>query len=235
MPAVPDSPSSAAPTLLLASRSPRRALLLREAGFEFRQITPPFDDPADPNPPEVSEPDADSTAGDAGGDSGGDSGGGGPATAQRLAERKARSFSADDMSPFPAAVLLAADTLGVTAAGRLIGTPETRPEAHAMLAALIGQTHTIVTGVALRHPDGRIQTFADTAEVHLGHVNEDQLSRYLDSDQWVGKAGGYNLIERQHAGWPITVTGDPATVMGLPMRRLGAVLGQWGVLPGGRE
>jgi predicted house-cleaning NTP pyrophosphatase (Maf/HAM1 superfamily) len=55
------------------------------------------------------------------------------------------------------------------------------------------------------------------------------LEHYLNTDGWIGKAGGYNLTDRQHAGWPITVEGDPATVMGLPMNRLVGVLAGYGI------
>lgn len=214
--AVPSSAPTAddhpTPKLLLASRSPRRAMLLREAGFMFTQVDPPFADPADPNLAFAEDHD-------------------GPATAIRLAERKIQSIPDDWFASHASAVTLTADTLGVTPAGRLVGTPETRDQARAMIADLLNQTHTIVTAVALRQPDGQTHAFADTAAVNLGQVNEDQLREYVQSDQWVGKAGGYNLLERQNAGWRITVHGDPATVMGLPMQRLVPRLQQLGIVP----
>jgi predicted house-cleaning NTP pyrophosphatase (Maf/HAM1 superfamily) len=46
----------------------------------------------------------------------------------------------------------------------------------------------------------------------------------VDSGQWAGKAGAYNLSERLEAGWPIEYEGDPTTIMGLPMRALMARL-----------
>jgi septum formation protein len=56
--------------------------------------------------------------------------------------------------------------------------------------------------------------------VTVGPIPETEITAYLDSGQWRGKAGAYNLAERLQAGWPISVEGDPGTVMGLPMVRL---------------
>lgn len=199
--------------LLLASRSPRRALLLGEAGFVFERFDPPFSDPADPN-----EAFAQNQAG--------------PATALRLAQLKADSVP-DDALP-PETVLLCADTIGITPDGKLIGTPETPEQALAMLRGLVGRDHEIVTGVALRAAGGESgsqESFADIAEVNVGQIDDQKLRDYVDSGQWRGKAGGYNLAERLDAGWPIQVTGDPGTVMGLPMRRLTPKLIELGVRP----
>ena len=203
--------------LVLASHSPRRALLLREAGFAFDVVDPPYVDPADPN--------------EAGGD-----GAKGRSLAGRLARRKALSV---DRAAWPAgkgkAVLLSADTLGIDADGRLLGTPQTADEALAMLTSLAGSTHRIVTGVALLCWDPAVRPIlgqiTDTATVHLGPLTAEQLREYVATGDWAGKAGGYNLAERLDAGWAIRVDGDPATVMGLPMQRLIPRLAAWGVVP----
>ncbi|MDP7348403.1 MAG: Maf family protein, partial [Phycisphaeraceae bacterium] len=80
--------------------------------------------------------------------------------------------------------------------------------------------------------DLRTQTLVDTATVHLGKVGPDELQRYLDTQQWRGKAGGYNLFERQNR-WPLRVEGDPTTVVGLPMRKLVPTLLAWNIEPAG--
>jgi len=197
------------PTLLLASRSPRRAQLLRDAGFDPVQITPDFQDPADPNQaPGISPGIAKGTSAR------------GSAVALHLAQRKAARLPPEWITEYAGAVVITSDTVGIAPDGRLVGTPESRDQALAMLRDLINHTHTIATGVCLRIPDGSAESFVDTADVHLGHVADDDLQTYVTSDQWVGKAGGYNLIERQTAGWPITITGDSGTVMGLPMLQL---------------
>ncbi len=102
--------------------------------------------------------------------------------------------------------------------------------------------HRVVTGVALvtPYPRARIPVaiyaravekpppwrvlFADSARVRLGPISPTHLEEYLDSGLWQGKAGGYNLAERQAASWPVQYDGDPTTIMGLPIVKLQRVL-----------
>lgn len=194
--------------LILASKSPRRAALLREAGFIFEQMSPRFDDPPTPRG------DGRQTAEDLAGE---------------LAMRKARSLTGVVQSD---RLLLAADTICVSAAGELIGQPSSRTDARQMIRSFINRAHDVVTGVALLNDaEGQTVCFAETAGVTFGEISDAQLDAYLDTQQWHGKAGGYNLFDRQRDGWPITVEGDAATVVGLPMQRLARLLPQLGVKP----
>ncbi len=218
----PRQPASLPPRpLVLASRSPRRALLLRESGFDFITVDPPYADPADPNRHQRrSSASASALTGSE--------------LAIHLAQAKAESV---EVSALPAgAVLLSADTLGVDHAGGLLGTPETAEAAAAMLGRLVGRRHRIVTGVALRVvEDGAARehaAYAETATVQIAEMKDGQLLDYVSTGAWRGKAGGYNLAERLAAGWRIRVAGDPGTVMGLPMRRLKAELLELGVAGG---
>ena len=70
--------------------------------------------------------------------------------------------------------------------------------------------------------------FWDSARVTVGAIDERALQAYLDSGEWRGKAGAYNLYERIEAGWPIQFEGDPTTIMGLPMRKLSQLLAEPG-------
>jgi nucleoside triphosphate pyrophosphatase len=200
---------SPCPHLILASRSPRRALLLREAGFTFEQADPPFHDPPQPDNDHPGSP---------------------ASLAADLARQKALSLRGHVGDN---ALILAADTICVGTDGDLIGQPADRDDARRMIEHFANNTHAVITGVALLI-DGMDQpdTFADEARVALGALNNVQLDEYLDSDQWRGKAGGYNLFDRQAAGWPLTVEGDDTTVVGLPMRRLLPALATLNVHPG---
>jgi septum formation protein len=195
------------PRLLLASRSPRRAQLLADAGYDFEQITPPYDDSHDTNhdglPP--------------------------AAWATELAQRKAASCDPAD----PPAVVLCADTVCVDPHGRAVGKPASRQDALNIIRGFVSADHDIVTGVALRLPEGAVTTFADTAIATFGPLSDEAIEAYLDTGGWRDKAGGYNLFDRQAAGWPITVRGDPTTVVGLPMRQLNTVLPTLGIRPAG--
>lgn len=203
-------PSMPATRLVLGSRSPRRAELLVAAGFAFRQIEPPYDDPPDP----ASHADAPAEPAD---------------LALQLAVRKAESLAAQLR---PDEIGLAADTLCVDAAGRLIGTPANHDEALAILGGFANASHQVITAVALVQPGGPVvDRFADAATVAFEELAVDQLAAYIATDAWQGKAGGYNLTERLAAGWPITVHGDPDTVVGLPLAALIPRLAELGVAP----
>jgi septum formation protein len=88
----------------------------------------------------------------------------------------------------------------------------------------------VLTGVAMIRPDGTRTMFVDRATVRVGELGEDRIREYIDSKEWNGKAGGYNLRDRLDAGWPITFSGDPTSIMGLPMGKLkGRLAGVVGV------
>ncbi|MEM9348058.1 MAG: Maf family protein [Planctomycetota bacterium] len=185
--------------LILASQSPRRAQLLTEAGFAFEQRSPPFADPDQP-PGHLGRDEAEGYA-------------------VALAEMKALSL---DEAVIPSLVL-AADTICVDAAGQLVGKPRDRAHAAEMIRAFSGSEHRVITGVALLRvgvDQSILDLEADTAVVRFRTITAEQIDDYLATEDWRGKAGGYNLFDRQAAGWPIEVEGDPTTVVGLPMKRL---------------
>lgn len=202
------------PLLILASRSPRRAQLLREAGFDVRQVTPAFNDP--PQPDHTADP---------------------TQLAIDLAEAKARDVAQairGTVHPARTAIVLAADTICVGHDGTLFGQPADRDAARRMLRAFALNTHQVVTGVAIfRVRESKLVTFADAVAVTFDALDDVAVEQYLLTDQWKGKAGGYNLFDRQAAGWPITLGegSDPTTVVGLPMRKVIAALGDLGVRP----
>ncbi len=179
----------------LASQSPRRAQLLTEAGVTFEAIKPPYDDPPQPE----------------------DTGATPEQIAMQLSLQKALSVK----NIHPQNHILAADTLIVMPDGSLAGTPVTRDEARQQITDMLNCAHWVVTGVTMIIPgqNDPVQ-LADRAQVTLGNLPESEINAYLDTQQWQGKAGGYNLFDRQKAGWPVTVEGDETTVVGLPMRLL---------------
>lgn len=188
------------PGVHLASRSPRRRQILTDAGIEHHASHPGLDD-GELKPGTV------------------------PARrwAMALAYLKAAS-AARTRSDTDPAIVLGADTVVVKRIGastRLIGQPRDLEDACDILRLLREGEHEVVTGVALLEPaTGRRELFADAAVVRVGPLSDEAIAEYLATGQWRGKAGGYNLSERIAAGWPITAEGDPATVMGLPIRAL---------------
>lgn len=197
-------------TLILASRSPRRARLLAEAGYAFDQVDPPFADPAAPTGDSAIE------------------------LARHLAYEKSRSLIDSNAlkSITGRAVALTADTIVVGPDGCLLGQPLDRDDASAILGRLMGETHDVVTAIVLM--DGRdtqsTEIVSDVAQVHFGAIGAAAFSAYLDSGEWQSKAGGYNYAELRDR-WSIQVVGDPTTVIGLPMAKLAPMLRRWSIHP----
>lgn len=215
MPSKTSPPNKAVASLVLASQSPARSALLQQIGCRFTVVPSQFTD--DPTPPQNREP---------------------ALLAMDLALKKA-AFS---LVSRPKDVILSADTIGILplhhshdtslSMVELLGKPQSIDQARAMLRRLSGQTHHIVTGVALRQADGSHQeAFADITQVTWGHVDSATLEAYLASQSWVGKAGGYSLADIIARHWPVSLIGDPTTVQGLPMQRLMPRLTAWGVYP----
>lgn len=187
----------AEPEIVLASRSPRRRELLAEAGVPHRVELPGFDD-SDLEPGDV------------------------PAHQWVAALAYLKAWAVRERLGPDAGVVLGADTACVLE-GTLIGTPRDAGEADTMIRAFAGREHEVVTGAAVVSGTGRV-IFADRSRVRMGELAEDSIRAYIESNQWKGKAGAYNLSERAAAGWPLAWEGDPTTVMGLPMGRLGPIL-----------
>lgn len=227
--------------LVLASQSPRRRAMLGERGIAFVVREPGLDD-AELTPGRW----VNAGAGPA--QRGGTLARAG-AWAAALAYLKARATRArlaqhacDDgpEAELAHAAVLGADTV-VVRDGALVGKPGDGAEAAMMIRAMRNRRHAVVTGAAwLDGADGGAPAaaaafsdrapaslLADVAFVSVGHVTDEAIEAYVASGAWAGKAGGYNLAERVAAGWPIEVEGDPATVMGLPLRRLEPWLAGW--------
>ncbi len=188
------------PPIWLASRSPRRRDLLTRAGAAVEVRPPGVDDGRLIPPPEVN-----------------------PAHwVMAMAWLKA-AWVAEQL-PEPRGVVLAADTICVHD-DVIIGQPRDRDHARAMLDAMRDGRHVTMTGLCLLCPrTAERRLIVDLAVVDVGAIPDDELDAYLDSEEWRGKAGGYNLEDRLHAGWPIECDGDPASVMGLPMQKLEPLL-----------
>jgi septum formation protein len=196
--------------LILASTSPRRRELLARLGYGFEVIDPCVED-------------GDLSPGT----------GHGLALAHWVASlsylkavagarQLARSGRALD-----GLVLIGADTL-VDVDGRVLTKPTSESDAAEMIRLVRGRAHEVLTGVTILHPHtGLRDIFTDRAEVVVGSISDAQIDAYVRSGEWRGKAGGYNLSERQRAGWPMFVQGDASTVMGLPVQRLGERLARF--------
>jgi septum formation protein len=181
-----DAPANAA-RLVLASASPRRRELLAQVG-----VTPDLIAPCDldETPEEGEAP---------------------RRLAARLALAKARVAATTHADAF----VLAADTV-VALGRRVMGKPDDEAGARDMLERLSGRGHRVITGVAVRGPDGREVARLGEARVHFKRLDREDLSALVDSGEWRGVAGGYRIQGRAGA-CVIDLVGSYTAVVGLPL------------------
>jgi septum formation protein len=115
-------------------------------------------------------------------------------------------------------ILITADTV-VVLGGRVLGKPANEAEAHAMLSALSGSEHTVITGVTLRSAD-REHTFASSSTVRFAELSEEQIAYYIKCYKPMDKAGAYGIQEWIGYIGIEGIEGSFYNVMGLPVQRL---------------
>lgn len=195
------------PKVVLASASPRRRAMFQEIGVYHRVMPAAVDDG------QLSQGDGVSPR----------------QWVAALAYLKAISSARtiEDEAIDAQMVVVGADTVCVHD-GAILGQPEDRDHAKAMIEMMSNATHEVLTGVALIEAglDARLdkggrrrELFVDRSVVTVGALSDEQIEAYLDSEQWQGKAGAYNITERLAAGWPIEFDGDETSIVGLPMTR----------------
>ncbi len=121
-----------------------------------------------------------------------------------------------------AGFVLAADTV-VGVGRRILPKTEAREEAEMWLRLMSGRAHRVITGIAVRNPEGGIHTKAVMTRVQLKRLTEREISDYLDSDEWRGKAGGYG-IQGRAAAFVAHLSGSYSGVVGLPIYETRALL-----------
>ncbi|MBS0501089.1 MAG: Maf family protein [Ottowia sp.] len=124
------------------------------------------------------------------------------------------------------APVLCADTT-VALGRRILGKPQDAPDAAAMLRALSGQTHRVITAVAVQHGSWRGQAASDS-RVRFAPLGEADIAAYIASGEWQGKAGGY-AVQGRAAGFIAHISGSYSGIMGLPLFETAQLLRSAGV------
>ena len=185
--------------LILASASPRRAEILRNAGISFAILSSAVDETPFPDETPYQH-------------------------VQRLADAKAELVAARAVGP---AIVLAADTV-VTLDGRIIGKPHSTDDARRVLERLSGQIHSVITGVTLiRLPDAERRSFVESTQVQFTSISSDEITRYLATEEPYDKAGSYAIQGRAGRYIP-RIEGDYFNVVGLPLARVTQALAELG-------
>ncbi|PPE71504.1 septum formation inhibitor Maf [Caldimonas thermodepolymerans] len=125
-----------------------------------------------------------------------------------------------------AAPILCSDTT-VALGGRILGKPQDAAEAAAMLHALSGREHRVLTAVALGH-GRRTQCLVNVSRVKFAPLSRAEVDRYVASGEPMGKAGAY-AIQSQAAAWIERIAGSYSGIMGLPLFETAQLLRRFGV------
>jgi len=185
-------------SIYLASRSPRRRELLAQIGVRFHLLL------FRARPGEAAEVDEAPLEGEA---------------AEAYVERVARSKAEAGwrrmlQRNLPRAPVLSADTT-VALDGRILGKPGSREEAAAMLAALSGRVHEVLTAVALKNEDW-LESVVSRSEVRFKPLAAAEIAEYVESGECDDKAGAY-AIQGRAARFIVELRGSYSGVMGLPL------------------
>jgi len=178
--------------LILASASPRRHELLRNAGIEF--VVEPANVPEEVLPGETPA-----------------------ACAQRLARAKARAiFNQRSADPSQIAVL-GADTIVVVGDG-ILGKPVDADDAARMLRLLSGREHQVITGVCLITPGSppKEDVRHEITQVTMDALTDTEIADYVASGEPTDKAGAY-AIQGRASRWIPKIDGCYFNVVGLPI------------------
>lgn len=177
--------------ILLASNSPRRRELLAGLDIDYRVTALP----------EVDESYPDTLSGEE--------------IPLYISQEKAaayRRFMKDNT------LLITADTI-VWLDGKVYGKPRNTADAKAMLQALSGKTHTVITGVTLTSLQKQI-SFAVSTEVTFTALDDDEIDYYVEKYRPLDKAGAYGVQEWIGYIGVTGLKGSYYNVMGLPIQRL---------------
>jgi septum formation protein len=183
--------------LILASASPRRRELLAAAGHSFEVVVP--SDMAECGVCSGESP---------------------PELVARLAYQKAA-----DVGPrIGRGLILACDTVA-ECQGQILGKPADEGHAATMLRLLSGREHRVYSGLCLwAYPEGQPDVRVAETRLRMDPLSEEQITGYLASDQWVGKAGAFGYQDRW--GWVHIIQGSESNVVGLPMELLAQMLAE---------
>jgi septum formation protein len=188
--------------IILASSSPRRAEILRNAGIAFEIRPTQIDETALPG--ETPH-----------------------AMVARLAEAKARAAASQMDADLVECIIVGADTT-VELDAEILGKPRDAGHAREMLAKLSGRTHHVLTGLfLLRLPSRATQTAIENSAVTFAPLSENEIDAYVATGEPLGKAGAY-AIQGVAGRYVPRIEGCYFNVVGLPMARLYALLGELG-------
>ena len=190
--------------LILASSSPRRAKVLRNAGFVF-QVRP-----ADVDETRLPQEAAEDYV-------------------RRVAQAKAHVVAEQARAAGERAILVAADTT-VLAEGQILGKPKDAADARRMLRLFSGKTHEVITALCVINiPASKEALHVEKTRVEFLKMSDAEIDSYIQTGEPFDKAGAYG-IQGIGGGFISQVDGSRDNVMGLPTDAVIAALRANGIL-----
>lgn len=184
--------------IILASESPRRQYLLQQMGVDFTIA-----------PANITEDISISTS------------------PEQLVCSIALQKASQIIKGLEAGIVIAADTV-VCRQGLVMGKPNHRDDAHAMLRRLSGLSHQVLTGLCVFEAGAAPDLAVECTNVFFRPLSDADISNYLDHEEWTDKAGAYSI-----QGWGALlverIEGCFYNVVGLPLNRLNMMLRRKGV------
>lgn len=174
--------------LMLASKSPRRAEILRAVGWPFEAVTAGIDETIRTGEDAITY-------------------------VKRLALEKASAVP----KKFPHGLVLGADTV-VVVDDQILGQPLNQADARRMITLLSGRWHEVVTGVALvQAANGRSTVDHESTAVRFSEMSKAEIEWYVSTDEPFDKAGAY-AIQGMGGLFIEEIRGDYFNIVGLPIR-----------------
>jgi septum formation protein len=189
------------PVILLASSSIYRRQLMDQLNIEYIHATPKVDETTLKRNASVSVEDL----------------------PLYLAEKKAESL----LSQNPDGITIGCDQMAILQ-GKPLDKPGTRANAIAQLLSLQGQTHQLITGLAV-HKGGRWERAVSITRLTMKSLTEAQVRHYVDVENPIDCAGSYKIEKLGIVLFKDIHTEDPSSIVGLPLISLSQILEKFGV------
>lgn len=177
--------------IILASGSPRRKQILKDAGFRYEILSLDVEETFPPDMDVLQVP-------------------------AFLATKK--MYYACHLIPEDEALIITADTV-VILDGEIIGKPLDEQDARHILRKLSGKTHQVITAVCLRNGEQE-QCFESTTKVNMLPMTDEEISNYVDTARPLDKAGAYAIQEWIGLNKISSIEGDYYNVVGFPMSKI---------------
>lgn len=185
------------PKIILASSSPQRSAILKNAGFKFEVIPSTYDEPDTPF-----------------------------LSATELAKSHAFHKAKQVADSLPEGIVIGCDTL-VSLNGKILQKPKNADEARKFISQQQGQTVQVISGLCLFNIDlQRNITTSILSKLKFAVMSETEIYWYVSTNEWKDKSGGFS-VQGIGSRFIIEINGDYQNIVGLPLFKVYEILKTW--------